>query len=121
VTTEQAGELVTALSQQWDELSPEEQDFTTALAHELHDAQREHAELEHGVAVLNGIVTDLADRGYSVEDFARVLNETNDLEMALHAIEEIGPTPRDLDAALNQALHYQRRNREAASDPRPAI
>jgi hypothetical protein len=113
VTTEQAGELVTALGHQWDELSPEEQHFTAALAHELREIQREHTELEHGVEVLHRIVADLDERGYSVEDFARVLNETDDLGMALHAIEEIGPTPRNLDAALDQTLHYQRRNREA--------
>jgi hypothetical protein len=117
---EQAGALVSTLAEHWSELDDDERPYTTELAQELVAVQQEqaqaaydHAELEHGLAVLSDLTDELEAQGYDTRAFHRVLADTSDLDAAFAAVHEIGTAPRNLDEALGQTLRHARANRAA--------
>jgi hypothetical protein len=114
-TVDEAGEMVSSLSDRWSDLAPGEQELATGLAQELATVQREQHELEEGVEVLRSVMDDLAANDYEVSEFARLVTETGDLEHAINAIIEIGPIPRTVDEALDGYLSERRRDRDAES------
>jgi hypothetical protein len=115
---EEASLLVAAATERWGDLTAADRELVTEIAHEVQAARQEQDELAHGVEVMEGIVGDLREQGYDMDghdgqEFARLLNDTGNLDHALAGLHAIGPTPRDLDAALTQAVRYSREGREA--------
>jgi hypothetical protein len=111
----EVGDLLASMAERYDELSPEDHELAQELAHELRAVQAYEHELDAAVEVLQGITEHLRREGYDPEDFARELAASGgDLDHALHAVSELGPIPRDLDAAISQMLVRGRHDRLAA-------
>jgi hypothetical protein len=97
MTVDEASDTISALGEVWNTLSDDERSEASEFVE----------------AVVGDLPGQLAAEGYSVDAFADALEQTGDLSAALAVVEAIGPEATSIADATEQALEWQRQDREA--------